>query len=358
MRVAQVCRIGPPHTGGMERVIAGLSAALVARGHEVEVFTLDRAITTGEPLPEGVVDGIRAHRLPRVGPRRYPFARGLAAALRGFDLIHVHGLDGLADAAVRARPAPVGISTHGGYFHTPRHPLLKAVALRTVTRATLRRADAVWFTSRADRARLAPAGVQGELLAQGVDLSGFRGAPRRPEPGRWLVYGRVDDHKGLDDLLEALPGLGATVDVVGPEARPGLVAELVARARASGVDARFHGPLGADALRPLLERAELALFPSRAEGFGVSLVEVMAAGVPPVVSEIPAFAELVTPGVDGYRAPFRRPGAARERLLALRGGDHDEVGRRAAEAAAAYAWERRIEAWEAAYQRVIRCASA
>lgn len=358
MRIAQVCRIGPPHVGGMERVVAGLSAALQARGHEVEVFTLDRAIPTGEPLPEGLVDGVRTHRLPRVGPRRYPFARGLVPALRGFDLVHVHGLDGLADAVVAARPAPVGISTHGGYFHTPRHRLLKALALRTITRRTLRRADAVWFTSQADRERLAPAGAEGVVLAQGVDLDGFIGVPRRPERGRWLVYGRLDVHKGLDDLLEALTGLDVEVDVVGPEARPGLARRLSDRAAALGVRVRFQGALSRDALRPLLERAELALFPSRAEGFGLSVVEVMAAGVPPVVSGIPAFDELVRPGVDGHRVAFRSPARAREALAALLGADHAAVGARAAERARGFAWDRRVRDWEAAYERVIRCASA
>lgn len=357
MRIAQVCRIGPPHVGGMERVIAGLSKALVARGHEVEMFTLDRALTTGEPLPSGPVDGIRAHRFPRLGPRRYPFAVGLTRALRGFDLIHVHGLDGLADAVVRARPAPVGISTHGGYFHTPRHRWLKSLALRTVTRATLRRADAVWFTSEADRLRLAPACEQGRVLAQGVDLSGFVGMVRRPEVGRWLVYGRIDVHKGLHDLVEVLPGLGVRVDVVGPEARPGLVASLRARARALGLDVHFHGAVPTDALGPWFERAELALFPSRSEGFGLSVVECMAAGLPVVVADIPAFRELVTPGVDGHVVPFDQPLLAREALRRLLGAEHGQVARRGVDRAVDHAWDRRVRYWEEAYEQVIRCAS-
>ena len=41
------------------------------------------APTTGLPLPPGVFGGVVYERLPRVGPPRYPGARGLARRLRG-----------------------------------------------------------------------------------------------------------------------------------------------------------------------------------------------------------------------------------------------------------------------------------
>lgn len=361
MRIAQVCRVGAPHVGGMERVVAGLSRALLARGHEVKAFTLDRAVSTGEPLPAGVFEGVRYHRLRRVGPRRYPFAWGLTEAVAGFDLVHVHGLDGLADGLVRSRPAPVGISTHGGYFHTPRNLLIKQIALRTVTRATLRRADAVWFTSVADERLLARAGVRGQVLENGVDIERFKGVARDPEPGRWLVYGRVDVHKGLDLVIDVLPRLpGVTVDVVGPEARPGLVDTLREQARARGVGDRmlFRGALPDEKVREVVRRAELALFPSRHEGFGLAVVELMAAGVVPVLAPIPAFLRLVRPGVDGHFVAFDDPVAAAPALERLRGADHADMAASARERAGEWSWDRRVIAFEVAYQEVLRCGSA
>lgn len=355
LAVAQVCRIGAPHVGGMERVVAGLSTALAARGHRVEVVTLDRAVTTGEVLSDGIFEGVRYHRLPRIGPRRYPFARGLRDAVGGFDLVHVHGLDGLADTLVRGT-VPVGISTHGGYFHTPRHRLLKQLALRTVTARTLRRADAVWYTSEADRRTLAAAGVDGPVLLDGVDTARFEGVHRRPVPGRWLVYGRVDVHKGLDDLLSVLARVTVPfrVDVAGSEARRGLLDGLRRQAIDLGLAdrVRIHGQVPEAKLRDLVGRAELALFPSRYEGFGLTVVELAAAGVPPVVGPIPAYDALVTHGVDGWLVPWREPGAA-DALAALYERDHREIGSRARQRALTHGWTRRVLDYEAAYLAVL-----
>lgn len=355
MKVVHVCRIGWPHTGGMEAAVDGLARALAGRGHDVRVVTLDHAITDGTPLPEARHDGVPYLRVPRVGPRMYPFARGLGRHLRGADVVHVHGLDGLADLVVRGRHgARVGISTHGGYFHTPRLGPVKEAWLRTVTRRTLRRADAVWYTSEADRDRLAAAGVPGPVMVNGVDTSRFADLRRAPEAGRFVVFGRLDVHKGLSDLLDALGALAARdprpffLDVVGPEAAPGLVDGL--RRRAGGLPVRFHGALPEARLREVLSTAELALFPSRYEGFGIAVVELMAAGIPVVVSAIPAFDRLVQPGVSGHRVDFTRAEQAARALASIREAEHDPLVREARRAAARYSWDRRVEEWVLAYR--------
>lgn len=355
--VAQVCRVGAPHEGGMERVVAGLARALQVRGHQVEVFTLDEG-PDGRPLSEGRFEDVQYRRLGRRGPRRYPFARGLTRAVRGFDLVHVHGLDGLADTLVSARPAPVGISTHGGYFHTSRNRWIKEIALRTWTRRTLQRADAVWYTSEADRARLAAASVVGEVVANGVEVGRYAGIERRPEPGRWLVFGRVDVHKGLADVLAVLARVDAHVDVVGPEAHPGLLDALRAEAHRLGVSDRVQFWGHQEDAGPWIARAELALFPSRYEGFGVALVELMGAGLVPVVSPIPAFDAIVTPGIHGFLLDWSDPIGASRVLRRLRGADLTAAGSAAAERARDFGWERRVLAFERAYERVLSCASA
>ena len=207
MKIAQVCRVGWPHIGGMETVVRGLSESLQQLGHEVVVFTLDESPDGTVQYADGEHRGVRYRRLQRVGPWRYPRARGLVQAVKGFDVVHVHGLDGLADQLVRGRKihgARVAVSTHGGFFHTSRQPWLKALWLRTVTRYTLGRADAVWFTSEQDRQMLAPARVDGVHIPNGVDVAGFSEVIRAPVIGRWLVPGRVESHKGIEDLLGAL----------------------------------------------------------------------------------------------------------------------------------------------------------
>jgi len=303
-------------------------------------------------------------RLRRRGPRRYPFASGLTRQILGADIVHVHGLDGLADLAVATRlvhRARVGVSTHGGFFHTRRTPRLKEVWLRTVTRHTLQRADAVWFTSAGDEERLRAAAISGTVIENGVDVDRFADLARRPRTGRWLVLGRIAVHKGLDDLIDALAIVARkdpqpfTVDVVGRADSGRAMEDLQVRIAAWGLQDRlhFHGEVDHAALRWLLGRAELALFPSRYEGFGLAVVEVMAAGVPVVVNAIPAFERLVRPDVEGYRVDFGDPATAAERLVALRQRDHAPVAAAAREKAERYRWGAKVLEWETAYRALL-----
>ncbi|HHO50528.1 MAG TPA: glycosyltransferase family 1 protein [Deltaproteobacteria bacterium] len=363
-RIVHVCRTGWPAVGGLEASVSGLARAQAASGHQVEVVTLDRD-AAGVRLHPCTDEGIVYRRLRRVGPRRYPVARGLIGAVCGAELIHVHGLDGLADVLVgvrRRHGVPVGISTHGGYFHTPRHRRLKQLWLRTVTRHTLSRADALWFTSATDRDTLSVAlgrlPPEQRILPDGVDVEAFAAVRRRPEAGRWLVPGRIDVHKGLGDLIRALGHLAREdqrpflVEITGRERVVGLQRRLqrLARGLGLGVAVRFVGQLDRAAMIAALGRAELVLLPSRYEGFGIAAVEAMAAQVPIVVSEAPALRAHVEDGVTGFVAPFTDPVAAAEVIAGVRGRDHRALARRGAVAAQRHSWSARAAEVAAAYR--------
>lgn len=337
-------------------MVRGLSRALVSRGHQVDVVTLDRAITNGEALRPGTDGTICYRRVRRIGPRRYPFARGLAAAVRGYDIIHVHGVDGLADQLALARPwlaTPIALSTHGAYFHSARHVQLKRLVSRTLTRRTLRAVDAVWYTSKSDRTALDVSGVSGTVLQNGVDLTWCREVERRPVSGRWLVAGRVAEHKGHADLLRAIAGSRSRapehVEVVGREDRPGLVRELRGLAESLGLSDRVHfrGELERGAFIEAMARCAVAVFPSTYEGFGLGVVEALAAGIPVVARSIAAHRELLGdswPGLlelagnlDGF------PAAGVLADLAARGPG----------LAARHDWEQRVVAFESGYRSLL-----
>ncbi len=340
LRVVQVCRTAPPRVGGLEAVVGGLASHLAARGHDVTLVTL---------VP-GQTPGVRRVELSRAGPRRWPFAWGLRAACGGADLIHVHGIDGLLDQLLPARPAPIGVSTHGGYFHTPRHGWLKALWSRTGTAASLSAADAVWWTSPADRARYPVAAHLGVVEPPGIDLGPLLAAAPAPTPGRWVVPGRIDVHKGLDDLLPALALLRdrvTTIELVGPESAPGLVDRLRGRAADLGLGdvVRFRGEVTGAAYVEALATAELAWLPSRAEGFGLAAVEALAAGTRVVLSDIPAhrahagLAPLV---------PMASPLEAARRVRAALDAPWD--AERARAHARPFGWDERVLAFERRYR--------
>jgi alpha-1,3-mannosyltransferase len=353
--VVHLCRVAPPQLGGMEAMIGALAER--QREHGLR----PRIVTLGAPS-ESSWRGVPVIRLPRIGPRRYPIAWGLGAALRGADLVHVHGVDGLADQALSWRRAGgplVGVSTHGGYFHTTRQRRIKALWLRTVTRWSLARADALWFTSDEDAELFKPAELGGEVVPDGVDLARYAGLPRTPEAGHWLVLGRIDAHKGHADLLRTLAALRQRdarpwqLDVVGACDDPSLARALRGLCASLGLDGqvRWRGPLPDDAVRSLVARAELALFPSLAEGFGLALVELMAAGVVPVARPIPAHRARLGEGA-GFLVEFGDAERAARSLSELRTAPLEGVGRAAARRAAQWGWDAVWPRWELAYRQV------
>ncbi len=353
MRVVHVCRVAPPELGGMEFVVDGLSEAQLRAGHDVSI------VTVAEGMARTTASGVPIVRLPRVGSRRWPGAWGLGAHLAGADLVHVHGVDGLADQVLTQRPprVAVGISTHGGFLHTRRQAMLKAIWLRTLTRLSLGRASAIWFTSASDAAAFAPSRLAGEVVGNGLRLDPLLTQARRPEPGLWVAPGRIAAHKGLVELLGVVAAArrldpAVRLWILGRPEGDGMVAVLRAQAAALGIAGHVtvEGPVSTERLHEALATCALALFPSRHEGFGLTVVEAMAAGVGPVVRNIPAHTELVIDGVHGHHESFDDGAAARLVAIMKQG---DSLGDAARERARAYTWDAVYPSWEAAYARAL-----
>lgn len=341
--IVHVCRIGWPSQGGMETFVQGLSEALLRRGHRPRVVTLRRSVVDGRLLPEGTCRGVPYERVWRIGPRRYPCAVGLGRRIRSADVVHAHGLDGLLDALVWSDVAPVVVSTHGGYFHTERHSRLKRLWARTLTQSTLRRSAAVWFTSRRDQTLFG--GATGRVMESGHDLAPLLALTAQPEEGLWLIPGRVALHKGHDDAIRLVAKLDSDsrpkrLVSVGPGADPHWGRHLDRLAQRLGVPWERIGAVDELTWRGWLSRASRVLCPSRAEGFGLALLEAMAAGRPVVARDLPTHRHLLGAGVVSFSTP--------EDLLRPVSGSSGRTR------AKAWDWDARIADFEQGYREVLR----
>jgi glycosyltransferase involved in cell wall biosynthesis len=253
-------------------------------------------------------------RVPGVrGPRRLPLpVRPLAAAwevgvpLRPWAVDLVHAPTLLTPPASRRSALVVTVHDAVPWTHpetlTPRGVRWhRAMAARAAARA-----DALVVPTEAVARELA---VHLELRAP-VVVAGAGVSARLDRPddaaerlarlglgeGHLVTVATLEPRKGLDVLLQALalaPGRLPPLAVVG---RPGWGGvEPVAMARDLGLPegaVRQLGGLSDADLAAVLSAASVAVVPSRAEGFGLPVVEAMAAGVPVVTSDAAALVEV------------------------------------------------------------------
>lgn len=272
--------------------------------------------------------------------------------LRGHSVRHTGPALLLGRALMRSR-IPVVLHHH---HLDPRWARLEA--------AIAKRADAVVTVSQHSRRELVASGVPPEcvhVVLEGVARPGAtEGWPEAwPASGLRLIYlGRLEGRKRPSVAVEALAalrrsGVAASLVVAGEGA---LLGDLVARARAMGVgDAvRFVGRVSeADKWR-LYDSADVLLFPSKLEGFGLVVAEAQSRGVPVIAAAGTATAEALDPDRSGFLV--RSDGEA----FAARVRELSDERRRNAMASRARQFARRFD-WDACaagvaevYREVVR----
>jgi alpha-1,3-mannosyltransferase len=301
LRIVHVVRQFAPGVGGIEDYVRQLALQQRAAGMVVRIVTLNR-IYDQQPqqrLPAREwIDRLAVVRLPWWGSKRYPIAPGVLRAIEGADLVHVHGVDFFCDYLALTRPLHgrrMVLSTHGGFFHTPYAARAKRLFFGLVTRWSLRRYAAVIPSSLADEAQFRTIRSQGlETVENGVDLAKFAGCAD-PSARTMIYFGRLAPNKGLERLIRWF----AVAHRQDPRWR------LILAGRAMGVEPdalrRQAEGLGvADAvevhawpsdteMRALIGRSSVYVCASDYEGFGLAAVEAIAAGLYPLLRNIPPF---------------------------------------------------------------------
>jgi glycosyltransferase involved in cell wall biosynthesis len=257
-------------------------------------------------------------------------ARLLAESWRGrFDVVHAHGPRSLfwSERAARRAGIPAFVATvHELRWQTmPRglkreawialegRSLDRADRVITVSHATQRDLIARW-PRLAERARVVHASAP-ILLGASAPPQGEPGR-RDGQPLRLVTIGRFEWQKGYDLLLPALARLAArgihfTVDIVGHGVlEPGLRAEATRLGIADRIRWR-----GRDVdLGPLLASCHAFVTTTRAEMFGIAVLEAMACGLPVLAPAVGSLVEVVADGTNGRLLPFDPEGTLPERV--------------------------------------------
>ena len=378
MKVGITCY---PTYGGSGAVATELGIALAARGHEVHFITYEHPFRLPHFLPRVFFHEVSIGNYPLFEYPPYDLALAVrmhdVALSQGLDLLHVHYAIPHATSAwiakemlrEQGRPLPVVTTLHGtditivGQDHS----------YQAITKFSIERSDRItavsqWLKEETIRA-FGCGNCRVDVVPNFVDPAVFDRARHanglHDELGRGkkvlMHISNFRPVKRLRDVVRIFAKVRQQVPSVlvmvgdGPDRG---VAEDEARALGIGADVRFLGKI--DAVAPLLAAADLYLFPSETESFGLSALEALASGVPVVGSRVGGLPELVRDGVTGALVELGDvDGMARRTIELLR----PDAWRRASAAAAADARERFstvdvVARYEAIYEEALADARA
>ena len=158
------------------------------------------------------------------------------------------------------------------------------------------------------------------LIPYGVEIPSSTRSPK-PGPLRLLYVGRLDRYKGVFDLVQ----IDARLRQMGVEVKwtmqgDGPDAEELKREWVTPSATVWNGIQPIEDVLRLYTQHDVIVMPCRSEGLPVALLEACAAGVVPVVTDLPSgIPEVVTRGVNGYRPAMGDIHGFAEAIAALDG---------------------------------------
>lgn len=271
MRIALITDAWLPQVNGVVRTLTAITGELARRGHTIAVISPEQFRTVACPTyPEIRLAVVRART---IGERIESFAP---------DAIHIAtegplGRGGRAHCLKAGRPFTTAFHTQFPEY-LARRTGLPAAVFWPYFRRFHRHSAGIMVATETLRAQLAAHGLKRlHLWSRGVDLSRFR--PDVAPPGLFfelprpiqLYVGRVAPEKNIEAFLaNTRPGSKVVVGD-GP---------ALERLQAEFPEARFLGRRTGEALAACYAGADVFVFPSRTDTFGLVMLEALACGTP------------------------------------------------------------------------------
>lgn len=338
----------PPRVvGGISRVVYDLSHRLIKDGHEVTVVTY----RDGD-VPYFEDDkGVKVHRIDNymINPNNLiewvmqmnfamvAKANRIIAEEGTFDIIHAH--DWLVAYAAKALKESFGIPIVSTIHATEsgRNSGIHDATQRYIN-------DTEWMLTYESTEVIVNSNyMKGELqrlfglpfekinvVPNGVNLNAFTGVERDYEFRRRyamdnekiiLFMGRLVYEKGVQHLIAAMPKIlngyhDSKLIIAG---KGGMINELKQQVHALGIDNKvyFAGYMNGKDVQKMYKAADISVFPSTYEPFGIVALEAMLAENPIVVSDIGGLNEIVQHRENGMKSYAGNPNSIADSVLEL-----------------------------------------
>lgn len=306
-----VLAIGPDTTsvGGMATVVSQIQAMPFRERYHSELFALSQSTTPNEPF----------HR--RIGRHLTHLARLRATIARlNPAVVHIHTCSGFSflRSAMDMLVAhwcqrPVILHIHGAAFDSfyERQPHWR----RALIRACLSRADRVIALSEEWKRKLSDMAPRARIVVieNAVASSDSISRARASGPCRFTLLARMDEWKGIDDLLDACALMAKKnhrfeLVLAGPAGTAGdapTLEQKIAKRDLNGA-VRYVGVVHGSQKTKLLSWADVYVQPSHHEGMPISLLEAMAGGLAIVATTVGAVPEVINHEEQGLLVPPHR----------------------------------------------------
>jgi alpha-1,3-mannosyltransferase len=286
-----------------------------------------------------------------------------------FDVVHIHAIDFFLDSASLARSLgfhhkPIIVTTHGGIFHTSAWRALKSIYWSRILKRSLGAATAVVAVSDNDWALFSSIVPREKLVTIPNGIDQAFGAARAPRVRGRLVYvGRVSRAKAIDKVVQLVAALASEFNeleliVAGPDEN-GTTKALQQESEALGIGSRVRilGELPLDELARLVASSHVFITAAQHEGFGITTVEALSAGVPVLVTRTGIHEQVVRPDENGWfwsGLPDADAAATLRKALLLPDARLDEMQRAARESAVPFDWKTTTDRYEHVLQGAYR----
>jgi glycosyltransferase involved in cell wall biosynthesis len=388
MNILQLCIRFPPAPGGAEKHVYHISKELMARGHELKVYTSDlytevpfvRLENTG-PSYEGVpVDRFKSYSLR--GEMHYVFIPSLIGALlkEKSDIIHAHSYGyfqtNVAALAKKLKTQPLVFTPH---FHPSwsmwggaKRKQLRKIYDKMLAKSIIGSTDMVICHSKNEKELLSAFSVPEEkvrIIPAGIDFDRFKALPSPNKfrdyydiSGRIVLFvGRLASNKGLRYLLDAAPKVlsefkDTTFVFIGEDESEREKLERKAKKLEIQDKVLFTGHIGDEELfMSAYSACDVFVLPSEYEAFGLVLLEAMASEKPCVATSVGGVTEVVEEGKTGLLVDYGKPAELANAINELLGDDgrRGMMGRAGRERVEKnFTWQKIVDQLEEVYKEL------
>lgn len=315
--------------GGIPRVVYELSKALVQSGNKVITLTTD-VLSRQERYEkkEDIIEGIETHYFPNIsnalayhyqlylpiGMRKW-----LSDGLKGVDIAHMNGhrhfLNNIAFEALKEKKIPYVFSAHGTFLRIERRIFLKEIFDLFWGNKIIQNASHFIAVSEKEAEQYLSMGIPEDKISvvyNGIDANAYSALPEKGifrekynlvDKKVVLFLGKITPRKGIDILVKAIAeifsndlflvvagndmGFKSTVDK--------LIKEL-------GIEDRviFTGLLVNEEKLSAYVDADVLVYPSTLEIFGLVPFEAIMCGTPVIVTDDCGCGEMIGKIGAGY----------------------------------------------------------